>query len=50
MKKKWSFIAPKNLLEKRISDVRAEYGIIILNKEERHVKNPLEWSGSIKAN
>ena len=50
MKKKWPFIAPKNLLEKRICDVRAEYGIIILSKEERHVKNPLEWSGSIKAN
>mgnify|MGYP000011444482 FL=1 len=50
MKKKWPFIAPKNLLEKKICDVRAEYGIIILSKEERHVKNPLEWSGSIKAN
>ena len=34
MKKKWSYFVPKSYLSLKISDLRDEYGISILTKEE----------------
>ena len=34
MKKKWSYFVPKSYLSLKISDLRNEYGISILTKEE----------------
>ena len=46
MKKKWPYRAPKDYLEKSILDLRSEYGIDILNSDERTPKRKLKWSGS----
>ena len=46
MKKKWPFRVPEEYLEKSILDLRSEFGIDILSKEERTPKRKLEWSGS----
>ncbi|MEK9649803.1 MAG: hypothetical protein VW146_02510 [Gammaproteobacteria bacterium] len=46
MKKKWPFNHPEDYLNRTILDLRSEYGIDILNKEERTPKHKLKWSGS----
>ena len=46
MKKKWPFKHPEAYLERSIFELRNEYGIDILNKEERTPKKKLTWSGS----
>ena len=48
MNKKWPFAAPDHLMDQRICDLREEYGIKILTPDERKVKKPLIWSGTIK--
>jgi len=45
-KKKWSFGAPNELMDRSVSSLREEYGIKILTPEERNVKK-IQWSGSI---
>jgi len=45
MQKKWSFNFPKSLLQSKISDLRAEYGIQILSVEERSLSVTIDWSG-----
>ena len=47
MKKKWPFVSPDSLMNQRVCDLREEFGIKILTPEERMVKNPLIWSGTI---
>ena len=47
MKKKWPFVSPASLMNQRVCDLREEFGIEILTPEERMVKNPLIWSGTI---
>ena len=47
MKKKWPFVSPDSLMNQRVCDLREEFGIEILAPEERMVKNPLIWSGTI---
>ena len=47
MKKKWPFVSPDSLMNQRVCDLREEFGIEILTPEERIVKNPLIWSGTI---
>ena len=47
MKKKWPFVSPDSLMNRRVCDLREEFGIKILTPEERMVKNPLIWSGTI---
>ena len=47
MNKKWPFVSPDSLMDQRVCDLREEFGIKILTPEERKVKNPLVWSGSI---
>ena len=47
MKKKWPFVSPDSLMNQRVCDLREEFGIEILTPEERMVKNPLIWSGTI---
>ena len=47
MKKKWPFVSPDSLMNQRVCDLRKEFGIEILTPEERMVKNPLIWSGTI---
>ena len=47
MNKKWPFVSPDHLMDQRVCDLREEYGIKILTPEERMVKNPLIWSGTI---
>ncbi|MBD62596.1 MAG: hypothetical protein CMD68_00745 [Gammaproteobacteria bacterium] len=47
MKKKWPFASPDYLMDRRICDLREEYGIKILTPDERMVKKPLIWSGTI---
>ena len=48
MNKKWPFASPDHLMDQRICDLREEYGIKILTPDERKVKKPLIWSGTIK--
>jgi hypothetical protein len=47
MNKKWPFVSPDSLMDQRVCDLREEYGIKILDPEERTVKKPIIWSGSI---
>ena len=47
MNKKWPFVSPDCLMDQRVCDLREEFGIKILTPEERMVKNPLIWSGTI---
>ena len=47
MKKKWPFVSPDSLMNQRVCDLREEFGIKILTPEERMVKKPLIWSGTI---
>ena len=47
MNKKWPFVSPDSLMDKRVCDLREEFGIRILTPEERSVKKPLIWSGTI---
>lgn len=47
MIKKWPFVSPDSLMNQRVCDLREEFGIKILAPEERMVKNPLIWSGTI---
>ena len=47
MNKKWPFVSPDSLMDQRVCDLREEFGIKILTPEERMVKNPLIWSGTI---
>ena len=45
MKKKWPFKHPEEFLDRKISDLREEFGIKILSPEERDLKKVI-WSGS----
>ena len=47
MNKKWPFVSPDSLMDQRVCDLREEFGIKILTPEERLVKKPLIWSGTI---
>ena len=47
MNKKWPFKSPDSLMNQRVCDLREEYGIRILEPEERIVKDPLIWAGTI---
>jgi hypothetical protein len=47
MNKKWPFVSPDFLMNQRVCDLREEFGIKILAPEERMVKKPLIWSGTI---
>ena len=47
MNKKWPSVSPDSLMDQRVCDLREEFGIKILTPEERMVKNPLIWSGTI---
>ena len=47
MNKKWRFVSPDSLMNQRVCDLREEYGIKILSPEERLVKKPLIWSGTM---
>ena len=47
MNKKWPFVSPDSLMNRRVCDLREEFGIKILTPEERIVKKPLIWSGTI---
>jgi hypothetical protein len=40
-------VSPDSLMNQRVCDLREEFGIEILTPEERMVKNPLIWSGTI---
>ena len=44
MRKKWPFKHPENFLDRKICDLREEFGIQILSPEERMVKKVF-WSG-----
>ena len=45
MAKKWPYEFPAAWLDRPISELRQEHGVIILNEEERSVGEPLAWSG-----
>ena len=47
MNKKWPFVSPDSLMNQRVCDLREEYVIKILSPEERLVKKPLIWSGTM---
>ena len=47
MNKKWPYVSPDHLKDKKVCDLREEYGIDILKPDERSIKNPLIWSGTI---
>jgi hypothetical protein len=47
MNKKWPFVSPDSYMNHKVCDLRKEYGIKILAPEERLVKKPLIWSGTI---
>ena len=47
MNKKWPFKSPHSLMTQRVCDLREEYGIRILRPEERIIKDPLIWEGTI---
>jgi len=47
MNKKWPFKSPDSLMNERVTDLRKEYGIKILEPEERIIKEPLIWKGTI---
>ena len=47
MNKKWPFVSPDHLMDQKVCDLREEYGIVILKQDERSIRNPLIWSGTI---
>ena len=47
MNKKWPFSSQDSLMNQIVCDLRKEYGIKILEPEERIVKEPLIWQGTI---
>ena len=47
MNKKWPFNSPDSLMNQRVCDLRKEYGIKILEPEERVIADPLIWEGTI---
>ena len=47
MNKKWPFKSPDSLMTQRVCDLRKEYGIKILEPEERIITEPLIWQGTI---
>ena len=47
MNKKWPFSSPDSLMNQRVCDLRKEYGIKILELEERIIADPLIWEGTI---
>ena len=47
MNKKWPFVSPDSLMDQKVCDLREEFGIKILTAEERMIKKPLIWSGTI---
>ena len=47
MNKKWPFNSPDSLMNQRVCDLRKEYGIKILEPEERIITEPLIWQGTI---
>ena len=47
MNKKWPFQFPKEYLDRRINELREEYGIEILKEDDKKIKK-LIWSGAIK--
>ena len=47
MKKKWPLKVPDSYLDRKICDLREEYGIKILSESQRPRKF-IEWSGAIK--
>jgi hypothetical protein len=47
MNKKWPFVSPDFLMDQKVCDLREEFGIKILTPEERMIKKPLIWSGTI---
>ena len=47
MNKKWPFVSPDSLMNQRVCNLREEFCIKILTTEERMVKKPLIWSGTI---
>jgi len=47
MNKKWPFRSQDSLMNQRVCDLREEYGIKILEPEERIVKDPVIWKGTI---
>ena len=47
MNKKWPFVSPDSLMNQRVCDLREGFGIKILTPEERMVKKPLIWSGTL---
>ena len=47
MNKKWPFVSPDSLMDQKVCDLREEFGIKILTAEERMIKKPLIWSGSM---
>ena len=47
MNKKWPFKSPDSLMTQRVCDLRKEYGIKILEPEERVIADPLIWEGTI---
>ena len=49
MNKKWPFRSPDALMTQKVCDLREEYGIRILEPEERIIKDPLIWAGTISS-
>ena len=47
MNKKWHFVSPDSLMDHKVCDLREEFGIKILAPEERMIKKPLIWYGTI---
>ena len=47
MKKKWPFEFPEAYYDRKIFDLREEYGIEILKEEDKKFRK-LNWSGAIK--
>ena len=47
MNKKWPFQFPEEYLDRRINELREEYGIEILKEDDKKFKK-LIWSGAIK--
>jgi hypothetical protein len=47
MKKKWPFEFPEAYYDRKIFDLREEYGIEILKEEDKQFRK-LNWSGAIK--
>ena len=45
MKKRWPFNHPEEFLDRKICDLREEFGIKILSPEQRNLKKVI-WSGS----